>query len=161
MTIKDFAKSKKISLDNAKKMAPYIHNSTHCPCCDGWIFPDNAKAIYIPDKRKYSPYVRPYCYVLDAIALDMDLVPEVSFISDDIRRTVVRELAKNELIVLKDGCDNQSLYHLDYILSLRLIEWQERTNKEKSKLIFETINSCAYALGKTAEAVTTVAKTVK
>ena len=160
MTIKEFAKEKGISLDNAKKMASYIPDSVHCPCCDGWIFPDNAKAIYIPDKRKYSPYVRPYCYVLDAIALDMDLVSEVSFISDDIRRTVVRELAKNELIVLKDGCDNQSLYHLDYILSLRLIKWQERTNKEKSKLIFETINSCAYALGKTAEAVTTVDKTV-
>ena len=91
----------------------------------------------------------------------MDLNSELSLISDDIKRTVVRELVKNELIILKDGCDNQSLYHLDYILSLRLIEWQERTNKEKSKLILETINSCAYALGKTAEAVTTVAKTVK
>ena len=161
MTIKDFAKSKKISLDKAKKMAPYIPNSTHCPCCDGWIFPDNSKAIYIPDKRKYSLYARPYCYVLDAISLDMDLNSELSLISDDIKRTVVRELVKNELIILKDGCDSQSLYHLDYILSLKLIEWQERTNKEKSKLILETINSCAYALGKTAEAVTTVAKTVK
>ena len=70
----------------------------------------------------------------------------------------MRELAKNELIVLKDGCDNQSLYHLDYILSLRLVEWKESTNKEKSKLILETIKSCAYALGKTAEAVTTLAK---
>jgi hypothetical protein len=161
MTIQEFSKEKNISTNKAVKMAPRIEGSTQCPCCKKWIFPDTAKAIYIPDKRKYSPYVRPYCYVLDAIALDMDLVSEVSFISDDIRRTVVRELAKNELIVLKDGCDNQSLYHLDYILSLRLIEWQERTNKEKSKLILETINSCAYALGKTAEAVTTVAKTVK
>ena len=161
MTIKEFVKKKEISLDKAKKMAPHIPGSTHCPCCNGWIFPDDAKAIYIPDKRKYSPYVRPYCYVLDAIALDMNLISELSFISDDIQRTVVRELAKNELIVLKDGCDNQSLYHLDYILSLRLIEWQEKKNEEKSKLIFETINSCAYALGKTAEAVTTVAKTVK
>ncbi len=161
MTIKDFAKSKKISLDKVKKMAPYIPGSTHCPCCDGWLFPDDAKAIYIPDKRKYSPYTRAYCYVLDAIALGMDLNSELSLVPDNTQRTVVRELVKNELIVLKDGCDNQSLYHLDYILSLRLIEWQERTNKEKSKLILETINSCAYALGKTAEAVTTVAKTVK
>lgn len=156
MTIKEFSKTRNVSLDQAKKMAPFIHGSTKCPCCNGWIFPDKAKAIYIPDKRKYSPYARPYCYVLDAIALDMDLISELSFISDETKRTVVRELAKNELIVLKDGCDSQSLYHLDYILSLRLIEWQEKKNEEKSRLIYETIKSCADALSKTAEVVTTL-----
>ena len=99
MTIKEFAKRKEIPMDKAKKMAPYIPNSTHCPCCDRWIFPDDAKAIYIPDKRKYSPRVRAYCYVLDAIALGMELNSELSLVPDDTKRTVVRELFKNELII--------------------------------------------------------------
>ena len=139
MTIKAFACNNKISASKAKAMAPYIDGASQCPCCKKWIVPHDARPIYIPDKRKYSVCARPYCYVLDAIALGMELKSDVSNINGDIVKTVVRELRKNGLIVIIDGREKNSLYHLDYMISLEYANWQERKNEEKSKLICEII----------------------
>lgn len=115
-------------------------------------------APYIPDKRKYSIYARPYCYVLDAIALKMDLNSNVSNIDDETAKTAVRELYKNGLIVKIEGREKDSLCHLDYMISLKYDNWIKREAKEKSKLICETIISCANAAERTAEAIGALAK---
>ena len=159
MTIQEFSKEKNISTNKAVKMAPHIEGSTQCPCCKKWIFPNTAKAIYIPDKRKYTTFSRPYCYVIDAIALDMELNPAISAITEQNARTVVRELYDNGLIILKENCDRGSLYHLDYMLSIQLLEWQTKSSQEKSKLICQTIQSCANAIAQTAEAIKNYAST--
>ena len=157
MTNQEFSKEKNISTNKVAKMAPYIEGATQCPSCKKWVIPNDAKAIYIPDKRKYTIHSRPYCYVIDAIALDMELNPAISLITEQNVRTIVRELYDNGLIVLKENCDTGSLNHLDYIISLKLIGWQSKTSQEKSKLICQTIQSCANALAQTADAVKSVA----
>ncbi len=161
MTVKEFANINGISTSSAKKMAPYINGATQCPCCEAWTIPNGARPIYIPDKRKYGSCAKPYCYVLDAIALGMDLNQNVLNMDEEKVKTVVRELRKHELIVLREGCDADSLYHLDYIISLKYAEWNERKSQEKTKLIFKTVKSCADAMAKGAEALMLAVSSVK
>ena len=153
MTTKAFAQLKGISLDKAKAMAPYIKGATQCPNCKVWNIPKNAKPIYIPDGRRYSRHARPYCYVLDAIELDMEINFTISCIDEDIYKTVIRELYKNECIVRKENSNVNSLYHLDYMVSLKTVDWQNKKSEEKTKLIYETIQSCADAVGETMKTV--------
>ena len=54
MTEKQFQEKWKISKAKLLKMAPYIEGAKQCPNCKKWEFPDNAAAIYIPDRREYK-----------------------------------------------------------------------------------------------------------
>ena len=97
------------------------------------------EGLYIPDKRCYNDFSKNYCYVLDAIVSEMDLVEELSLISNDVVQTIVHELARHNLISLKKGCDPNSDNHLDYIHSLKLIEWRDKKAKEKTQFIMNMI----------------------
>ncbi len=157
MTTREFANKKGLSHSKVKKMVPYLVGAIKCPKCKCWIIPDNAKPIYIPDKRKYSKLTKNYCYLVDAIALEMDLHPEISCISPETCETIVRELRKKELIVLKVGKNSESLYHLDYMISLELLNWNDRESKEKSKLICKTVLAGFNAIAETASMTKTLA----
>jgi len=157
MTTRDFANRKGISHSKVKKMAPYLVGAVKCPKCKCWIIPDNAKPIYIPDKRKYSKLAKNYCYLIDAIALEMDLHPEISCISPETCATIVRELREKELISLKVDKNSESLYHLDYIISLKLLNWNDKKSKEKSELIYKTVLAGFNAIAETANMIRTLA----
>lgn len=157
MTTREFANRKGISHSKVKKMAPYLVGAVKCPKCKCWIIPDNAKPIYIPDKRKYSKLAKNYCYLIDAIALEMDLHPEISCISPETCATIVRELRKKELITLKVGKNIESLYHLDYVISLKLLTWNYKESKEKSELIYKTVLAGFSAIAETANMTHTLA----
>ena len=143
MTISEFANKKGLSIRHIKIMAPYINGAKRCIYCKKWEIPPDSKPIYIPDKRKYNAYSKYYCYVIDAISLDMDLNENVSLISENQIKTVVRELRNFGLITPKNGCPENSFDYQDYMLSLKLIEWHYKKSYEKTKLILEIINSCA------------------
>jgi len=81
MTTRDFANRKGISHSKVKKMAPYLVGAVKCPKCKCWIIPDNAKPIYIPDKRKYSD-----------VALKL-----LSYVKDEIERASYEEKVAKKL----------------------------------------------------------------
>lgn len=141
MTEKQFRQNWQISEAKLLKMAPFIEGARYCPNCGKWEFPENAKAIYIPDKREYrnDAAVKKYAYVLDAICREMELNDQISNIENAVVKTIVRELKKEGWIVLIEGKDDESLYHLDYILSIKLIKWKEVRAAQKRELILQLL----------------------
>ena len=145
MTEKQFQEKWKISKAKLLKMAPYIEGAKQCPNCKKWEFPDNAAAIYIPDRREYknNAYIRNYAYVMDAITFKMRLTEILSTLSDVEVRTVVRELKKEGLIVLLEGKQENSLFHLDYMPSIKLEKWKELKAVQKRELLIQIVRGVA------------------
>lgn len=145
MTEKEFQEKWKISKAKLLKMAPYIEGAKQCHNCKKWEFPDNASAIYIPDRREYknNAYIRNYAYVMDAITFKMRLTEILSTLSDVEVRTVVRELKKEGLIVLLDGKKENSLCHLDYMPSIKVGEWKEFKAMQKRELLIQFFRTVA------------------
>lgn len=129
-----------------KKMVPYLKNAYLCPCCNKWWIPEDAKPIYIPNQNTYNKYSRSYCYVIDAIALKMELNENISMISDREVKTIVKVLRDYGCIELLEGSDRNSLNHLDYGLSIAFLGWKEQKSSEKTKMVLSTIKSCANAI---------------
>lgn len=144
MKLNEYAKKWNITKDRAKLMAPYI-GGYKCPCCNQWNIPDDAQAIYIPDKRKYKKECKKYCYLIDAITQNMKLDEDLSSITNIECRTIVRELRSKNAIVLKDGCNQDSLDYCDYMVSADYLNWKQTKDSEKSELILSTIIKCAEA----------------
>lgn len=121
-------------------MCPYISGARQCPCCGGWDIPDNAVAIYIPDKRKYKKQIQKYCYVMDAIAQGMEIHESLSLVSEEECKTIVSDLRTKNLLILKCGCPNESLDYRDYMLAFSGNRENE-TAKEKSAVIVEILKT--------------------
>lgn len=142
MTEKQFQEKWEISKAKLLKMAPYIEGAKQCPNCKKWEFPDNAIAIYIPNKTHYgnNQGLKDYAYVLDAIEAKMELNEEISGVQNDIVKTVVRELKKKGAITLIEGRKEDSLYHLDYHLSADFIKWKEKKTAQKRKQLIQVFD---------------------
>jgi hypothetical protein len=139
MTLKEFAKKWSISESKAKRMMPYIDGVTRCKSCNAYEIPDDAVAIYIPNKSHYSQRAKLYCYVLDAICRKMELNDSLSLITKQECNTIIKELIKHHLIILKDGCDEDSLNHLDYTTSFEVFEWERKKSAEKCEFVYNAL----------------------
>lgn len=152
MTIKKFAKKWSISVSKAKKMLPCLHDVTYCECCKSANIPDDAVAIYIPDNRKYvkNPNIKKYCYLIDAISSNMILNEHFVNITEGELKTMVKHLAENGYILLKNGAKKESYNYRDYVISTKILEWKFFSSKQKSKIasqVLITIGKCADAFG--------------
>jgi hypothetical protein len=145
MNEKEFQEKWQISRAKLLKMAPYIEGAKQCPNCKKWEFPDNAVAIYIPDKREHrsAVHIKNYAYVMDAIVLKMELMEILSTLSDIEVKTAVRELKKEGLIVLLEGKQDNSLCHLDYMPSIKAVKWQELKAAQKRELLTQIFRAVA------------------
>lgn len=133
LTIEQYADIHGLAKSKVKKMCPYITNAEQCVCCQKWIIPKDAVPVYIPDKRLYTKITRKYCYVLDAINDNQLIVEEITYISENECRALVRELEENGLI--KAIVEDNNYDYQNYIVSIRGVEWRQKDSKEKSKII--------------------------
>ena len=159
MNTEKFAEIHRISKAKAKAMAPYIKGAQQCSCCKGWNIPENSKPIYIPDKRKYRRnkeqycHMWKYCYMLDAIALDMEIEPNLLGMDENTYKTLLKELYRNGFIVRKENSQDNSLYHLDYIISLQFGLWEQKRTQEKLELICNIVQNCTDTVKETIKVV--------
>ena len=75
----------------------------------------------------------------------MKLDDSLSSITNIECRTIVRELRSKNAIILKDGCDQDSLDYYDYMVSADYLKWKQIKDSEKSELILSTIIKCTEA----------------
>lgn len=138
---KEYAKSKGLPLAKVKKMAPYQQGAFQCAYCKKWHIPEDATPIYIPDKRFYSKRAKKYCYVMDAICEGTILDNRVDgcTITDDECRTIVKQLRVHEKIILKEGCQSDSLWYRDYFPSMGV--WDKLRPAEKTDLITKILDT--------------------
>ena len=128
---KEFAKLKGISVDKAKRMDPYIKGATQCPHCKQWSIPENARAIYIPDLRKYKKdsVLRPYYYILESIVSKTESIEAFTGISEQEKRIYIEELINGELIRPINSTNQQ-----EYVLTLKDQNWFNSKNEAKREI---------------------------
>ena len=139
--ITEFAQTNNISKNKAIKMLPYISDVYQCPCCKKWFVPQNTVAYYVPDKNKYNQYVRPYCYIMDAIATKTIIHQELCGLSENDCATRVEILCKNGFIEKRNGVADGSLDYLDYILSPKATDWMMKNSQDKKMLLIEILKA--------------------
>lgn len=160
MTTKEFAKKWDISQNKVKQMLDFLPGITYCKHCKAAEIPDNAKAIYIPDKRKYSKKepLKKYCYLIDTISQNMVLEEKFTGITKDNAETMVRHLYDEGYLLRKNNAPAGSYNYADYIVSTKIAGWDSMKSEEKAKIIsdvLQTINHIANAVeqvARTAEA---------
>lgn len=123
-----------------RKMCQYIEGAHQRRKHGAWEIPDQAKPIYIPDKRKYKyqKKYKGYIYIMDAITGKMNIILHLLNMSEDEYHTIVRELINNNMIVLLEG-RGESLSHIDYIPAMQYQNWNEQASFQKVRLISEAI----------------------
>jgi len=141
MTLKKFREKWNLSTEKVKRMLPYIDGAVQCPNCKRWDIPENAVAIYIPDKNKYKEHTKKYCYIMDAIGSKMLLNENLSMISADEIPQYVMELTRNDLIMIASNRPNNSNDYRDYVLTLKGAEWIAAITKRKSEIIIEMLKT--------------------
>lgn len=102
----------------------------------GYAIPDNLKAPYFPDNRKFrrKDKLHIYIHVLNAIADELMIIPELINTDDQHVRTAVRELKKSDAIVLLDGAED-NLDYLNYMIGPKYSDWTLHNIKEKLELV--------------------------
>ena len=157
ITIAAYAKKHNLSPTKVKCMVPKLSGAKQCPFCKKWQIPSTATPIYIPDKRKYKHFANKYCYIMDSIALNMKLDNDLSGISNNEITTILKELEKEDLIILKQNVKSTKYKNTDYELSRKGIDWANKQTKDKSKVILE-IFKAIQTVANTVETIATVLK---
>ena len=106
MNKKQAAERWEVSEKTVKKICEHMH-------VDIDNIPEDLKPVYVPDKYKNDAHRR-YIYILDVIA---NTHLELEGIDSETLQTCMEELKKENLIVLKNGKDPDSLDYHDYIIS--------------------------------------------
>ena len=140
MKLQEFAKKWNISKQKAAKMCPYISGARKCPCCGAWEVPNNAVAIYIPDKRKYKSKIKKYRYVMDAIEQGMEIHETLSLVSESECKTIVAWLKSQKLLILKQGCSEDNLDYKNYMLVFP-DDYQDKANVGNKGLLIEILKT--------------------
>lgn len=157
ITIAEYAKKHNLSTAKVKRMVSKLKGAKQCPNCKKWQIPSSTTPIYIPNKRNYKNFAKKYCYVMDSIALNMQLDNDLSSISNHEITTILKELEKENLIILKENIKSTKGKSTDYELSKKGIDWANKQTEDKNKLIFEILKT----IQTTAKAVETIATTLK
>ena len=145
LSFKEVQKNFNISQKKLYEMAKYLNIPKGK--YGKYLFPDDFKPVYIPDGREYknlkNSQALPYVYVMDVISKLWLAKDNYMGIDDQIRKTVVRELKKNKLIILKNDADKSSLDYTDYMVSLNVNNWMERKTKDREQFILNVITAVA------------------
>ena len=137
ISTKEIAKLKNISIDKVKKMAPYIEGSKQCPHCKQWDIPENSRALYIPDLRKYKrdAFLRPYYYILEAIASKTEIIEVFTGINEQTKKAYIEELKEEGLIKLIESPTSNTSNSEEFILTIKAKHWLDSKNEFKRKII--------------------------
>lgn len=141
LTLNDLKTKYGINKTQAYKMAKVLHLKKGRN--GKWLFPDDFVPVFIPDGRKYKTLADsaalPYVYLMDVISKLWLAEDNYMAIDEQIRKTVVRELKANHLIILKEGAESDSLDYRDYMVAVP-DEWHNMKVSAKKSFILDIIN---------------------
>ncbi len=106
MNKKQAAERWEVSIKTVKKICDHMH-------LDIKNIPEDLIPVYVPDKYNYDAH-RLYIHIMDVI---VNTHLELEGIDPETLDTCIEELKKENLIVLKNGRDPESLDYHDYIIS--------------------------------------------
>ena len=137
-----FAKKHKISSAKVSQMLPYIKGAFRCCDCGAWNIPENAIAVYLPDRRLYksAEEYRQYCYILDAVNLGMHVEPRILNLTENEVHSIVKRLKSKKIIVLIAGRQTGSLNTEDHKLCQIAWQWRVLVSDQRVRFIKSLLN---------------------